>query len=58
MRKKKEKTWATLKVDKCPKCGEPLMTDMFEGKILGCGCGFTVTKSTKELLVERDHNDK
>lgn len=56
MRKKKEKTWRTLKDEKCPKCHEPLMKDMFDGKTLGCACGFIVTKATKDLLVDRDHS--
>lgn len=55
MRKEKKKTWAELKSEKCPKCKDPLMSDMFEGKTLGCACGFVITKDTKDLLVNRDN---
>lgn len=57
MRRQKKKTWQELKSEKCPKCREPLMSDMFTGEVLGCKCGFIITKSTKDLLVNRDHKE-
>lgn len=56
MRKAKKKTWSELKDENCPKCKEPLMTDMFTEKTLGCKCGFVITKTSKDLLVNRDHS--
>lgn len=55
--KKKKKTWPELKTEQCPKCKSVLMKDMFSGQILGCECGFVISKATSDLLVNRDHNE-
>jgi len=52
-RKPKNKTWSSLKEEKCPKCGNILITGMFLD-LVGCPCGFVIDRSTKEVLVNRD----
>jgi|ETN02SMinimDraft_2_1059926.scaffolds.fasta_scaffold119112_3 hypothetical protein len=53
-RKKKKKTWHQLKDDKCPKCNQTLMRDLYGGGLLGCACSFILEEHTKDILVERD----
>lgn len=55
----KKKTWQELQTDQCPKCKTVLMKDMFSGESLGCqGCGFVITKESKDILTNRDRHDK
>ena len=54
---RKKKTWSELKDVKCPNCKQLLTKDLFEGKLLGCACGFIITEKVKDLLVKRDHSD-
>lgn len=56
-RKPKKNSWHQLKDEKCPKCNNTLMNDLFtEGKS-GCVCGFNLEKEVKELLVKRDSDE-
>lgn len=54
---KKYVPWQELWIDACPNCGEKLMKDMFDGKTLGCSCGFIITDETKKLLEKRDKSN-
>lgn len=57
-KKKKYKTWSELKHSKCPTCKTDLQKGMFNDPYTACPhCGFTIKDETKDLLVERDHNE-
>lgn len=55
MKKNKKKSWHELKNDKCPKCKQTLMDDLFGIGTVGCACSFQIQGDVKNLLVERDN---
>lgn len=57
--KSTKKTWKELKDNNCPRCSEELSKGMFGGDFSGCqACGFVISDDSKDILVERDHNEQ
>lgn len=53
-----KKTWRELKDNECPNCKVELEKGMFDSDYSSCqNCGFVIKDTTKNLLVNRDHND-